>query len=108
MSIHGNSNKNAKPHHLYAIYDKEKDDLFKYGISHDPIDADGLADRVHNQINFLNLAVDWPRFHAKILIINIQGPEKAKIIETEFIIHYLHINCPIVQNLTLIYRPFYL
>ncbi len=88
MPVHGNSNKNAKPHHLYAIYDKEKDDLFKYGISHDPIDDDGLADRVRNQINFLNLAVGWPRFHAKILIINIQGSEKAKIIETEFIDAY--------------------
>jgi hypothetical protein len=85
MLIHGNSNKNTKPHHLYAIYDKEKDDLFKYGISHDPIDADGLSDRLRNQLNFLNLAVDWERYYGKILIIHIDGREKAKAIETHYI-----------------------
>jgi hypothetical protein len=85
MPIHGNSNKNTKLHHLYAIYDKEKDDLFKYGISHDPIDLDGLSDRPRNQIAFLNLAVDWNRFYGKVLIVNIQGREKAKIIESAFI-----------------------
>ena len=85
MLFHGNSNKNNKPHHLYAIYDKEDDGLFKYGISHDPIDADGLSDRARNQITFLNLAVNWSRFYVKILIINIPGREKAKLIETQFI-----------------------
>ncbi len=85
MLIHGNSNKNTKPHHLYGIYDKEQDDLFKYGISHDPINVDGLSDRVRNQITFLNLAVGWERFFGKILIANIHGREKAKFIETQFI-----------------------
>jgi hypothetical protein len=85
MPVHGNSNQNNKPHHLYAIYDKETDELFKYGISHDPIDADGLSDRLRNQINYVNVVVDWSRFYGKILIINIQGREKAKVIETEFI-----------------------
>lgn len=85
MTVHGNSNQNNKPHHLYAIYDKERDEVFKYGISHDPIDADGLSDRLRNQINFINLVVDWYRFHGKILVINIQGKEKAKVLETQFI-----------------------
>ena len=85
MFFHGNSNKNNRPHHLYAIYDKEDDSLFKYGISHDVIDADGLSDRARNQIAFINLAVNWQRFYVKILISNIPGREKAKIIETQFI-----------------------
>ena len=85
MIFHGNSNQNTKPHHLYGIYDKEDDGLFKYGISHDPIDADGLSDRSRDQISFVNLAVNWQRFYVKILIINIPGREKAKIIETQFI-----------------------
>jgi hypothetical protein len=88
MLVHGNSNKNNKPHHLYAIFDKEEDDLFKYGISHDSIDADGLSDRVRNQINFLNLAVGWVRFFGKILVANINGREKAKVIENQFIESY--------------------
>jgi hypothetical protein len=77
MLLHGNSNQNSNPHHLYAIYDKEKDEVFKYGISHDLIDADGLSDRLRNQINFMNLVVDWSRFYGKILITNIPGREKA-------------------------------
>jgi hypothetical protein len=88
MLFHGNSNKNQKKQHLYAIYDKEKDNLFKYGISHDPIDADGLSDRVRDQVRFINLAVDWLRFYGKILIANIPGRERAKRIETQFIDAY--------------------
>jgi len=42
VKIHGNSLDNDKPHHLYEIHDKEDGELLKYGISHDPIDEDGL------------------------------------------------------------------
>jgi URI fold toxin 2 len=42
-SEHGNSLKNPNLHHLYEIYDKEKNDVFKYGISDDPIEKDGLS-----------------------------------------------------------------
>ena len=59
--------------------------MFKYGISHDPIDADGLSDRSRDQIKFLNLAVNCQCFYVKILIVNIPGREKARIIETQFI-----------------------
>ena len=88
MAFHGNSNKNDNPHHLYGIYDKVDESLFKYGISHDPLEADGLSDRIRVQISYINLAVRWQRFYAKILIINIQGREKAKTIETQFIDAY--------------------
>lgn len=45
MPFHGNSKKNEKPHHLYEIYDRGRDDLFKYGISDKPISKDGLSCR---------------------------------------------------------------
>ncbi|MFN0015215.1 MAG: hypothetical protein ACKVU2_11770 [Saprospiraceae bacterium] len=46
MAEHGNSNRNKKPHHLYEIRDSEDDDVFKYGISHDPIGKDGYSNRI--------------------------------------------------------------
>jgi hypothetical protein len=52
MEEHGNSNSNDKPHHLYEIRDSVDDEVFKYGISHDPIDEDGYSDRMRVQINF--------------------------------------------------------
>lgn len=45
-----NSNDNDGDHHLYGIWDKKEDDLFKYGISDDPIEEDGLSDRVREQV----------------------------------------------------------
>lgn len=85
---HGNSRNNTKPHHLYAIYDKQKDGLFKYGISHNTVDADGLSDRMRNQINFLNLAVDWQRYFGVILIRNIPNRTLALEIEDQHIKAY--------------------
>ena len=55
MSFHGNSKENNNPHHLYEIRDKELDDIFKYGISAEPIGADGLSKRMRRQLTFLNL-----------------------------------------------------
>jgi hypothetical protein len=41
---HGNALKNKKLHHLYEILDSEEDDdVFKYGISGDPIGKDGYT-----------------------------------------------------------------
>ncbi|MEM1119916.1 MAG: hypothetical protein AAGJ18_05670 [Bacteroidota bacterium] len=45
---HGNSHQNTKPHHLYEIADIQENDTFKYGISHDPIEADGLSKRLRD------------------------------------------------------------
>jgi hypothetical protein len=85
---HGNSNDNFKPHHLYAIFDKEKEDVFKYDISHDLIDSNGLSDRVRKQLIFLNSAVDWERFYGKILLANIDGRINARVLEDEYINAY--------------------
>jgi URI fold toxin 2 len=88
MSDHGNSLNNANPHHLYKIYDEEEDDTFKFGISDDPIEADGLSKRLRNQVDFLNRAVGWLRFIGVVLIRNISGRKNAKSIEDEHIDQY--------------------
>lgn len=46
MIPHGNSLDNSNVHHLCAIYKKADGDIFKFGISDDPIEADGLSERV--------------------------------------------------------------
>lgn len=86
--FHGNSNKNNKLHHLYEIRDSEDDDVFKYGISHDPVDADGLSKRCRDQVNFLNLGVNMIRFFGRILLKNIPGRITAKRYEDEYIEQY--------------------
>lgn len=88
MSEHGNSNKNNKPHHLYEIRDSVDDDVFKYGISHDPIGEDGYSNRMKIQVDFLNLGVKWLRFFARILLLDIAGKKEAKKIEKQYIRRY--------------------
>ncbi len=88
MKFHGNSKKNLRKNHLYEMIDKEKDDVFKYGISCDPIDEDGLSDRIRSQLNLYNLIAGWKRFFARIILKNIEGREKALKIEGEYIEAY--------------------
>lgn len=85
---HGNSLGNKKPHHLYEIWDKEEGDVFKYGISQDPIDEDGLSNRIRIQLDILNLAANWIRYFARILIRNIPGRKKARELERKYIEDY--------------------
>lgn len=88
MTMHGNRNDNDNPHHLYEIRDSIDDDVFKYGISHDPIDEEGQSNRMKKQVNFLNLGVNWLRFFAQILLLNIPNKKEAKTIEDEYIDNY--------------------
>jgi URI fold toxin 2 len=67
------------------IDDLQEDEVFKYGISADPIDEDGLSDRLRNQVNLFNLVANAIRFVGKILISNIPGRMKADQIEQEHI-----------------------
>ncbi|MBN8683100.1 MAG: hypothetical protein J0L99_10605 [Chitinophagales bacterium] len=49
--MHGNKLDNLKPHHLYVIFRLSNFEVFKYGISDDPIDDfDGLSARVRDQV----------------------------------------------------------
>ena len=59
MGFHGNSKRNEKEHHLYSIYDKEENDVFKYGISDKSIGEDGYSKRMREQVDYLNRAVGW-------------------------------------------------
>lgn len=88
MENHGNSLSNDNPHHLYEIRDSIEDDVFKYGISDDPIERDGLSKRIRIQIDYLNRAVGFDRFSGKVLLKNIPGRAAAKAKEDEFIDRY--------------------
>jgi hypothetical protein len=85
---HRNLLSNDEPHHVYEIRDKLEDDTFKYGISSDPIGADGLSKRIRKQLNLLNLIDNWERFYAVILVENIEGRVAAKKNESKFIETY--------------------
>ena len=88
MIPHGNSYLNKKLHHVYVIFDKEKDDIYKYGISHDPIESDGLSARLRDQLDLFNRIAGWSRFYAEILHDNLQGRVKACEIEQQLIRDY--------------------
>jgi hypothetical protein len=88
MKPHGNSNKNEREHHLYAIYDKEENDVFKYGISDKPIGSDGHSERMREQVDFLNLAVGWLRYFAEVLLRGLSPRPRARRIEDEYIDAY--------------------
>jgi hypothetical protein len=81
MKLHGNNNKNDLLHHLYVIDDLQEKEVFKFGISDDPIEEDGLSKRARDQQDYLNLVVGIFRFIARILIRNISTREEAKRIE---------------------------
>ena len=85
---HRNSHQNEEHHHLYAIWDKEEEDVLKYGISSDPIEEDGLSRRIRSQLNLFNAIVGVMRFFGKILIKGIKGRKKAEDIEQEYIDAY--------------------
>jgi len=88
MEFHGNSIKNEKEHHLYAIHDKEENDIFKYGISDRPVGKDGYSQRMREQVDYLNRAVGWIRYFAEILVRGIIGKAEARRIEDEHIDAY--------------------
>ena len=76
---HGNSiDHNNSPHHLYEIRDIQENDIFKYGISQDPIESDGLSKRLRDQINLFNVVAGFIRFllafSSKIFL-----PEKMRL-----------------------------
>ncbi|MEM8526309.1 MAG: hypothetical protein AAGG68_16830 [Bacteroidota bacterium] len=85
MSKHGNSLDNDKPHHSYEITDTQENDVFKYVISDDPVEEDGLSARLRRQINFMNLIVGWIRFVDKVLVFNINGRKEARDLEDDYI-----------------------
>ncbi len=92
MKPHGNSKKNIQPHHLYEILDTEQDDVFKYGISGDPLESDGLSPRIREQLDLFNLVAGAVRFVANIILRNIPGRKRALEVEDEYIEAYFSKN----------------
>ena len=87
--MHGNNKKNPRKFHLYEIRDTQEDEVYKYGISSDPInEKDQLSKRVRDQVSLFNRVVGFVRFVGKILIRGIIGRRKADEIEEEHIQNY--------------------
>jgi URI fold toxin 2 len=85
---HGNSHENQEDFHLYEIRDRVDESIFKYGISKDQLRPDGSSPRASEQVDFLNLAVRWLRYYAKVLIEKIAGRLKAEETEEQHITEY--------------------
>lgn len=85
MKQHGKLLTNPNLQHLYEIYKIADSDTFKYGISDDPIGADGLSERARVQKNEANRAAEYDKFDAQILMQNIPGRAEAVRIECEHI-----------------------
>jgi URI fold toxin 2 len=83
--IHGNSNQNEGPHHLYEIWDSLEMEVLKYGISDESIGRDGLSNRIRIQLQTLNIAAGYKRYSASIVLQNLSGKTEAKRIEDECI-----------------------
>ena len=91
--MHGNANKNPNSHHLYDIFVEKNRDTFKYGISDDPIDVeDQLSERARAQVEEWNMAAEYNKFAAEILIKDIPGGSAALKIERAYIDAYYEIN----------------
>ncbi len=88
LFMHGNDKENSNPHHLYDIFRSMNRDTFKYGISDDPIDVDGLSARSRDQLEALNLAAEYHKFDAVILRTDIPGRREALKVEREYIDAY--------------------
>ncbi len=82
--FHGNSHQNISFHLIYEIWDSQEEEVFKFGITDDKIEPDGLPKRVRKQLQLLNLAVGWERYSARIVITDIPGREVAERTEDDF------------------------
>ena len=92
MKLHGNKNESDLPQHLYAIDDLQEKEVFKFGISDDPIESDNLSKRARDQRDYLNLVVGILRFAARILMVNIPTRRAAKDIEDAHIEQFKQAN----------------
>jgi hypothetical protein len=88
MKVHANSHDNDAPHHLYMIFDVERNTIFKYGISGRPLLDDGSSPRANEQVELFNRVVGMKRFFAEVLVTDIEGRRNAEIIENQYINDY--------------------
>ena len=88
MSEHGNSLKNENEHHLYAIHDRKRKGLYKYGVCGRPLNKDGTSPRANEQVRLFNRLVGWARFFSKILLTGIKGRRRSEALEDNYIDAY--------------------
>lgn len=86
---HANSHENDADHHLYEIFDVERNDVCKYGICGKPLNPDGSSSRANEQVSLFNRIVGgMTRFFATVLLTGIPGRKRAEEIEDEYINAY--------------------
>ena len=85
MRPHANSHENDALHHLYAIFDVERNTIYKYGICGKPLNSDGSSPRANEQTKVYNRVVGMVRFFSFILLVEIDGRKLAEEIEREYI-----------------------
>jgi URI fold toxin 2 len=78
MKPHANSHQNQEEHHLYEIFDTVADDVYKYGISCEPLNPDGSSPRANRQVREFNRLVGFLRFLARVLLTGIGGRKAAE------------------------------
>lgn len=88
MKPHANSHENDAEHHLYEIFDVERNGIYKYGICGKPLNPDGSSPRANQQINLYNRVVGMVRFFARVIMSGIPGRKSAEDIENQYITNY--------------------
>ena len=88
--LHSNSLDNPNVHHLYCIYDFEKREIYKFGISDKPIINDRSSVRLMEQITLYNKVTGSKRFSGRILIRSIKGRRFARQAEDNIILKFKH------------------
>ena len=88
MKPHGNSLDNPNLHNLYDIFRIANGNTYKFGISDDPIEEDGLSERIRKQVIEMNRAAEFDKYAGQILIKNIEGRLEATRIERHHIDAY--------------------
>ncbi len=89
MKIHANSHLNEAKHHLYEIRDRERNEVYKYGICGKPLLKNGKSIRAEKQVEKFNRLVDWPRFYAVVWLTDVSGRKLAEEIEAEYIQNFI-------------------
>ena len=77
-SIHGNSKKSPKPNHVYVIYDRGTEEVYKFGISGGRIRKDTKSSRAESQVRALNAA--GGNYESKIVR---KGSTRSKALNVE-------------------------
>ncbi|MEM1123583.1 MAG: hypothetical protein AAGJ18_24300 [Bacteroidota bacterium] len=88
LKKHSNLHSNSNLHHLYVVYDLQEREIYKFGISDNPITQANCSKRLQQQLTLFNKVVGWKRFEGRILLFAIEGRRKARVLEDEWIMKF--------------------